>query len=102
MAEVRKVRLPPSLAAHADFAVHVVVGMVSFSIVYGVALLASVGFERLNAFLEAPSWLRLVGAVVEAAVFMGDVIGLVLLLGYETAKLARRLSTEWRQPHGRP
>ena len=102
MAEQQKVRLPPSLAAHADFAVHVIVGMVSFSIVYGVALVASVGFEHLNTVLGAPSWLRLVGAVVEAAVFMGDVVGLVLLLGFETAKLARRLSGEWRQPHGRP
>ena len=88
------VRFPPSLVAHAGFAIHVIVGTVSFSIVYGVALLASAGFERLNTMFGAPSWLRLVGTAVEAVVFMGDVIGLVLLLGYETAKLARRLSND--------
>lgn len=90
------------MAAHVSFAAHVVAGTASFGFVYGTALLASAGLERLNAVLHAPAWLSTAGGVVESAIFLGDVVGLALLIGYELAKLFRRLRGEWRNPHGRP
>ena len=93
-------RAPPAIAAHVSFAAHVVAGTASFCFVYGVALLASAGLKRLDVVLHAPAWLSTAGGFVEAAIFLGDVVGLALLICYELAKLSRRLRVEWRSPHG--
>ena len=93
-------KVPPALQAPLAFASHVVGGTISFFVVYGVALFASAGVERLNAFLNAPGWLRFMGGWVEAIIFIGDLIALALLLALEIAKLARTLWDGWRTPHG--
>ncbi len=89
--------VPTAVKPFWDFAVHVVVGAVSFCVVLLVAVALSGVVHLLERWVGVPPWILEGAAWAEFCLFWGDLFLFGLFLVSESLKLVRGILASWRE-----